>query len=1031
MKEKRLVTVLYADLAGFTRLTDELGAEATTDFINNCYNVIDSIIHSYGGTVLRHEGDRVMAVFGFPKARGKDSYYGLIAALRVREAAKMFAYPVGVHVGVASGEVIIEGIDLYGPVIEEASHLEALGEAGDICLNRNCCEMNKLLFDHKEVKEGGYQYWKLQSEKTLLQEYQTEYLDRDPEFNQFTGFLNCQEKLIVITGPAGIGKTRFIHESLRALNQNDGYNIHVISFLGSGSSGPYGSIVRVIRTLNADFTLEKTQELSDDRYRLKLYESFTQILFNESRRKPLILVFQSIDLIDTDSLEYLKYLVNNMQSHALTLVIETRSRSRQVLDALSTSAAAPPKMVTLQPLSSDHAKQIVDSLTEKIELPSELAQRVIELSQGNPLYLEESCHYILHEFHLGKNPRQIVLPFRLRELAGYIIDTIPANYLWGLSIFSVYGYEINKKILRLLLPDYNEFVKFCMNDNLIQLDSDRVFFKTPIIRDELYARLSKEMRQKFHGEVAKALEQNMPLVDSTGLIAYHFQKAGHNEKAFVFTVQWAHYLEDTHMTQQAIEAYSTALTLAESVEPARTFELLLKKANLLNRMGDREGEREAVKRLIALADGSGSAEQRYAARQAMGFYHDSIADYAPAIIIYESLLQEEETPFVLQRLGLIHYNQGKLRESGELFTRMLQRAQAIVDSKLEATAYEKLGVVSQRLGEVDKALENYHRAKALFERNGDTVSLGYLTAEFGNLYFDLSRYHDARAMYNEALKIAIMIGDEVFKAEMLRKLGNVSYTLGDYDQELAYLSQALEINKKIQNRRGEGDVYHNMGITLTDLGYYEKALEHFNVALKIDEEIKHLEGVALHLGDMADCYIGIGKFDDAQVNLEKCLKILEQLRIKNHLAFYYNHYARILHLLGQSEMAKKMSEKSIAFAIESKYAGCEVLGLSNYAAICLDTGDRNKALELSVKATSKLQRLAELEGSRAAVFYTHYRILSALDQNGDADQYLEKAYQDIKSKGDRIKDPNYKMNYFAIKENHEVLMQWERSKKPR
>ncbi len=1031
MKEKRLVTVLYADLAGFTRLTAELGAEETTDFINNCFNVIDSIIHSYSGTVLRHEGDRVMAVFGFPKARGKDSYYGLIAALRIREAAKMFAHPVGVHIGVASGEVIIEGIDLYGPVIEEASHLEALGEAGEICMNKNCYEMNKSLFDLKETKEGGYQYCKLLGEKTLLQEYQTEYLDRNQEFELFNDFLENREKLIVVTGPAGIGKTRFIHESLRAINQNDSYNIHVISFLGSRSSGPYGSIVRVIRALNADFKLEKMQALSDDRYRLKSYEIFTQILVNESQHKPLILVFQSIDLIDADSLEYIQYLVNNIKSHALTLVIETRSRSRQVLDALSTSAASPPKMVTLQPLSREHAKHIMNKLTEKVELPVELAERVIELSQGNPLYLEESCHYILHEYQLGKNPRQIVLPFRLRELAGYIIDTIPANYLWGLSIFSVYGYEINKKILRSLLPDYSEFVKFCIDDNLIQLDSDRIFFKTPIIRDELYARLSKDMRQKFHGEVARVLEQNMPPVDTTGLVAYHYQKAGHNEKAFVFTVQWAQYLEDTHMTQQATEAYSIALALAEGVDPAKKFELLLKKANLLNRLGDREGERAAVEHLIALADGSGNVQQRYAAKQAMGFYHDSIADYAPAILIYESLLQEEATPFVLERLGSIHYNQGKLRESGEMFARMLQRAQAQADSKLEATAYEKLGVVSQRLGEVDRALENYQRAKVLFERSGDSVSLGYLTAEFGNLYFDLSRYLDARAMYNEALKIAIMVGDEVFKAEMLRKLGNVSYTLGDFDQELAYLHQALEINKKIQNRRGEGDVYHNMGITLTDLGYYEKALEHFDMALKIDEEIKHLEGVALHLGDMADCYIGIGKYDDAQVNLEKCLKILEQLQIKNHLAFYYNHYARILHLQGQSEMAKKMSEKSINIAIESKYAGCEVLSLSNYAAICLDTDDRNKALELSLKATSKLQQLAELEGSRATVFYTHYRILSVLGQTGDAERCLDQAYQDIKSKGDRIRDPDHQANFFAIKKNREVMEQWERLKKLR
>ncbi len=70
--ERRQVTVLFADLTGFTKLSSELGAEETHALLNRYFEAVDGIVEGYGGNVDKHIGDNVMAVFGAPVAHGND-----------------------------------------------------------------------------------------------------------------------------------------------------------------------------------------------------------------------------------------------------------------------------------------------------------------------------------------------------------------------------------------------------------------------------------------------------------------------------------------------------------------------------------------------------------------------------------------------------------------------------------------------------------------------------------------------------------------------------------------------------------------------------------------------------------------------------------------------------------------------------------------------------------------------------------------------------------------------------------------------
>lgn len=112
--EFRQVTVLFVDLVGFTKLTEELDPEEMQAVLGRFFEMVDRIIISYGGAIDKHIGDCVMAVFGAPIAYGDDSERGVRAALDIRDGMSSLSNQLNiqldVHIGVAAGAVVASGV---------------------------------------------------------------------------------------------------------------------------------------------------------------------------------------------------------------------------------------------------------------------------------------------------------------------------------------------------------------------------------------------------------------------------------------------------------------------------------------------------------------------------------------------------------------------------------------------------------------------------------------------------------------------------------------------------------------------------------------------------------------------------------------------------------------------------------------------------------------------------------------------------------------------------------------------------------
>ena len=264
--ERRQVTVLFADLAGYTALSNELDAEEVHVLLGGFFDRVDRIIKEHGGHIDKHIGDCVMAIFGAPIAHGNDTERAVRAALVIREAfpelSAGLGRPVTVHIGIAGGQVVASRIGsldhreytVTGDTVNLASRLTDAAIAGEILIsdrvrrvlaNRlDCLEADPLTI--KGFAEP-VRAWRLRGLWPTPVGERPPFVGRQSEVRLFMAALaSCRDtgrgQTIYIRGEAGIGKTRLVEEFQHASCQA-GFACH------SGLVLDFGAGRDAIRTL--------------------------------------------------------------------------------------------------------------------------------------------------------------------------------------------------------------------------------------------------------------------------------------------------------------------------------------------------------------------------------------------------------------------------------------------------------------------------------------------------------------------------------------------------------------------------------------------------------------------------------------------------------------------------------------------------------------------------------------------------------------------------------------------------------------
>jgi class 3 adenylate cyclase len=274
--EYRQVTVLFADLSGFTRLSTELDAEATHKLLNRYFEVVDRIVENYRGRVDKHIGDNVMAVFGAPVAHSDDPQRAVRTALEIHRAmgstGDEAGRPLQAHIGIASGQVVASntGSDAHreytvtGIAVNLASRLQDMAGPGETyvsdAVQRAIAEIaTSEAKGAVEIKglDQPVQVWRVQKllEETL-RSGRRPFVGRRSELAQFGGVLSaCCEtgsgQTVFVRGEAGIGKTRLVEEFQR-LAEQQGFACYKSFVLDFGVGKGQDAICTLVRSLLGD-----------------------------------------------------------------------------------------------------------------------------------------------------------------------------------------------------------------------------------------------------------------------------------------------------------------------------------------------------------------------------------------------------------------------------------------------------------------------------------------------------------------------------------------------------------------------------------------------------------------------------------------------------------------------------------------------------------------------------------------------------------------------------------------------------------
>ena len=449
--ERRLVSVLFVDLVGFTTASEERDAEDTRDFLGRYFDTSRTIIERYGGTVEKFIGDAVMAVWGAPTAHEDDAERAVRAALDLVSAVPSLdeRSPARARAGVLTGEAAVtigatnQGI-VSGDLVNTASRLQSAAPPGSVYVGEGTYRAAAKAIGFEPVgelelkgKAAPVQAWRAISVTSLRggerrsESLEPPFVGRDEELRLLKDLFHATERehkarLVSVVGQGGIGKSRLAWELEKYL---DGL-VDTI-FWHTGRSPAYGEGISYWAL--AEMVRERTgiAESDDEAASLaKLRQTLAELLPDAAERAwvearlagllalgpmpsgsreelfaawrvpferlaeqgPTVLVFEDVQWADQGLLDFIEALLDDARN--LPIFVVTLARP-ELFDSRPGwgSGVRSASTMQLEPLPADEVAAMIRGLVPRI--PQDALAAIISRSEGIPLYAVETVRMLI------------------------------------------------------------------------------------------------------------------------------------------------------------------------------------------------------------------------------------------------------------------------------------------------------------------------------------------------------------------------------------------------------------------------------------------------------------------------------------------------------------------------------------------------------------------------------------------------------------------------------------------------------------
>ena len=576
---RRHVAVLFADLVGFTSMSEGLDPEALRLVMDRYFGLVSRIIWDNGGATEKFIGDAVMAVFGMPQiaeddpVRAVQAGVGILAALDTLnvELQREFGLDVTVRIGVHSGPVSATydrsgDFRIVGDVVNTASRLQSAAEPNGILVSEAVAQALRGRADVQEVpalvlkgKEGLVRAWRVDGMTAVESAARlTPLIGRDVELAQLRqayerSIGNARGALVTVLGSPGIGKTRLLDEFLselgapepvvlrgRAQSFNRGVSyLPIVELLKSAPLG-WAAFLDDVATdsavARAAACLDGLEQRSTSpRHGAEVEElawALRTFLRTLAARGPLVLVWEDLQWAEPSLLDILEYLSDELSTLPVLQLCTARPELADIRSDWPTGGGGG-LTIDLAPLSHTETLRLVSQLASVGDVMAhavdEVCEQVAAASEGNPLFAE--LLLAMEEHSDEPLPHTITAVFAAR------LDRLHPDDRLVLEIAAVLGRDFTSTDIAYVLAedgrrsiDLDASLQRLRRTRLLTGSriSVRYCFAQAFSRDTTYELSGKRSRLRWHLALvdrATATDDSPPPgdADSTSMLTYHLE----------------------------------------------------------------------------------------------------------------------------------------------------------------------------------------------------------------------------------------------------------------------------------------------------------------------------------------------------------------------------------------------------------------------------------------------------------------------------------------------------------------------------
>jgi class 3 adenylate cyclase len=582
--ERKLVTVLFADLVGSTALADEEDPERTRAVLDRFYEEMAAEVETVDGTVEKFAGDAVMAAFGAPTAHEDHAERALHAALAMQRRLHEAVDPrLSLRIGVNTGDVVVdrprEGSSFVtGDAVNVAARLEQAAEPDEILVGERAVAAARGAFEFGELrtiaakgKEQPVECRPLLRPLSLMRPrgvagLEPAFVGRDGELAALEAEFDeagttGQVRLVTVLGDAGVGKTRVVREFWerlaerspqpprrvgRCLPYGDGITFWPLAeilkehFGILDSDSPDVALERLgeREILGLALGLDVTRELHPLAARDRFQDAWVELFEELARDRPAAVLIEDAHWSEEPFLELVERVVRDAQAPVLLLVT---ARPELIERHPGWGARVPGKTIQLDALSEEETARMVDELLAE-SLPRAARDDLVAQAEGNPFFVEELLATLIDRGLLRRSnggwaldnlPADFDVPDSVQAVVAARIDLLDPAEKEALQAAAVIGrvfwtgpvYEL----VEAGAPDFDvlEARDFIRRRPGSSMAGQREYaIKHALTREVAYASLTKRQRGRKHAAFASWLEQSGAGRDEdAALLAHHLAEA--------------------------------------------------------------------------------------------------------------------------------------------------------------------------------------------------------------------------------------------------------------------------------------------------------------------------------------------------------------------------------------------------------------------------------------------------------------------------------------------------------------------------